>query len=129
MHSARAAPGPASTAKLAGRTSGTEHSVPRRYTSLAIRSLRRVVRTPPGPRFHAVGDRPVAFTQAGAPPQLPGRLTIAAEGDRGDVTADTARMLSAAAWERAGSRPVMPTLAPSTASPIAVILPCRLDLR
>ena len=46
-----------------------------------------------------------------------------------DVTADAARMLSAVAWERAGSRPVMPTLVPSTASRIAVILPCRPDLR
>ena len=47
-----------------------------------MRSLRRVVRTPPGPRFHAVGDRPVAFTQAEAPPRLPGRLAMAAESDR-----------------------------------------------
>src|SRR6478672_7118496 len=81
MHSARAAPGPASTAKLAGRTSGTEHSVPRRYTSFAMRILRRVVRTPPGPRFHAVSDRPVAFTPAEASPRLPGRLAMPAEGD------------------------------------------------
>ena len=57
-------------------------------------------------------------------------LAIAAEGDRPrDVTADAARMPSAAAWARAGSRPVMPTPAPSTASPMAVILPCRLDLQ
>jgi hypothetical protein len=55
-------PGPASTAELAGRTSGTEHSVPRRYTSLAMRILRRVVRTPSGPRFHAGGAGPVTFT-------------------------------------------------------------------
>ena len=45
--------GPASTPKLAGRASGTEHSAPRRYTSLAMGMLRHVVRTPPGPRFHA----------------------------------------------------------------------------
>ena len=52
-------PGPASTPKLAGRASGTEHSAPCRYTSLAMGILRHVVRTPPGPRFHALGDRPV----------------------------------------------------------------------
>jgi hypothetical protein len=56
--------GPARTPKLAGRTSGTEHSVPRHYTSLAMCTLRRVVRTPPRPRFHTAGDRPVTFTPA-----------------------------------------------------------------
>jgi len=123
-------PGPARTPKLAGRTSGTEHSVPRRYTSLAMRILRRVVRTPSGPRFHAVGDRPVRCVPAGSAAATPRPLAIAAEGDRPrDVTADAARMPSAAAWARAGSRPVMPTPAPSTASPMAVILPCRLDLQ
>ena len=45
--------GLASTPKLAGRASGTEHSAPRGYTSLAMGMLRHVVRTPPGPRFHA----------------------------------------------------------------------------
>ena len=116
-------------AKLAGRTSGTEHSVPRRYTSLAMRSLRRVVRTPPGPRFHAVGDRPVAFTQAEARRDSPAGWPWPQKVTARHVTADATRMLSAVAWERAGSRPVMPTLAPDTARPIAVILPCRLDLR
>src|SRR6185437_16249312 len=61
---------------------------------------------------------------AAAPPRLPGRLAIAAEGNRArDVTAEAARMLQQAAWERAGSRPVMPTRAPSAASPMAVALP------
>jgi hypothetical protein len=41
VHSARAAPWPASTPKLAGRASGTEHSAPRRYRSLAMGILRR----------------------------------------------------------------------------------------
>jgi hypothetical protein len=40
-----------------------------------------------------------------------------------NVTADAARMLAAAASARAGSRPVMPTRAPSAASPMAVVLP------
>jgi hypothetical protein len=61
-------PGPASTPKLAGRASGTEHSAPRRYTSLAMGILRL------------------------------------------------------AASARAGSRPVLPTQAPSGASPMAVAL-------
>jgi hypothetical protein len=117
--------GPASIPKLAGRASGTEHSAPSRYTSLAMRILRHVVRTPPGPRFHAVGDRPVSCAPAGAPPRLPAGLTIAAEADRGDVTAGAARMLAAAASVGGGSRPVMPTPAPSAASPKAVTGPAR----
>ena len=47
VHSARALPCRASTPELARRASGTEHSVPRRYASLAMCILHYVVRTPP----------------------------------------------------------------------------------
>src|ERR1700722_12660853 len=53
VHNARAVPCRASTPKLARRASGTEHSVPRRYASLAMCILHYVVRTGPLVMGHA----------------------------------------------------------------------------
>src|SRR5215470_17345945 len=75
-------PGPAGTPEVAGRASGTEHSVPRRYTSLAAGILRTVVSTPLGPclkrpsatgRKVRLGGSAAATTRPGWP--LPRQVT------------------------------------------------------
>jgi hypothetical protein len=85
--------------------------------------LRHVVGTPPGPRFHAVGDKPEGAPRRERRHDSPAGLAIATEvtarrrhGRRGADACSGRRA-------RAGSRPVMQTWVPSAVSPMAEALP------